>query len=58
MQRTRELLKKIVDMAADNEVCFRMHEISLSLKEVVGHNWDIYRDEPGDLSDWADWSCS
>jgi hypothetical protein len=36
MQRTRELLKKIADMAGDDEVCFRLHEISLSLEEIVG----------------------
>jgi hypothetical protein len=60
MQRTRELLKKIADMAGDDEVCFRLHEISSSLEEVVGRSWDIYQDEPGDLVDWTDWiwSCS
>jgi hypothetical protein len=55
MQRTRELLNKIADMAGDDEVCYRMHEMSLSLEEVVGRSWDIYQDELGDL---ADWSCS
>jgi hypothetical protein len=55
MKRTRELLKKIADMAGDDEVCFRLYETCSSLEEVVGHSSDIYRDEPADL---ADWSCS
>jgi hypothetical protein len=54
MQRTRELLKKIADMADDDEVCFRLHEISSSLEEVVGRSCYIYRNEPGDLADWTD----
>jgi hypothetical protein len=33
-----ELLKKIADMAGDVEVCFGLHEISLSLEEVVSHS--------------------
>jgi hypothetical protein len=36
MQRTREILKKIVDMAGNDEVCFSLHDISLLLEEVVG----------------------
>jgi hypothetical protein len=58
MKRTRELQKKIVDMAGDDEVCFRSHEISLSLEEVVGRSRGIYQNEPGDLADWAILSCS
>jgi hypothetical protein len=34
-----------------------VYEISSSLEEVVGRRWDIYRDEPNDLADWANWSC-
>jgi tRNA G26 N,N-dimethylase Trm1 len=34
MKRTRELLKKIADMAGDDEVYFRLHEISSSLEVV------------------------
>jgi hypothetical protein len=58
MQRTRELLKKIADMARDDEVCFRLHYISSLLEKVVGRSWDIYQDEPGDFADGANWSCN
>jgi hypothetical protein len=52
MKRTRDLLKKIVDMAGDDELCFRLHEISSLLEEVVGRNWDIYQNE---LVTWLIW---
>jgi hypothetical protein len=58
MQRTRELLKKIADMVGDDEVCFRLYEISSLLEEVVGRSWDIYREEPSDLANWAEWIWS
>jgi hypothetical protein len=32
-------------MAGDDELCFRLHEISSLLEEVVGRNWDIYQNE-------------
>jgi hypothetical protein len=56
--QTKMLLEPVEGGHIEEEVCFRLHEISSSLEEVVGRNWDIYRDEPGDLVDWADWSCS
>jgi hypothetical protein len=67
MQRTGQLLKKIGE-GADDEVCFRLHEISSSLEEVVASSLEkyagdsapleLYWDEPEppedcDLAEWA-----